>query len=52
MYSENEVWVRERERVAARQARLDRKKERLAQIEDLPRFSQRIVGRFLEWFRK
>lgn len=50
MYSESEKWERERAMVAARQAKAERKAQRKADIEKLPRLSQRIVGRFMELF--
>jgi hypothetical protein len=50
MYSEKEKWDREREAVLLKIQRMTRKAERKAAIERLPRLSQRIVGRFMEFF--
>lgn len=50
MHSEKEKWDRERFVVALRQAKAERKAQRKAAIEKLPRLSQRVIGRFMEMF--
>lgn len=49
MRSENEVWSAEREVVAARLERIRRRREKLDEVNELPRLSQRLIGRVL-WF--
>lgn len=50
MYSEKETWDRERFQVARMKLKAERKAERKAAIEKLPRLSQRVIGRFMEMF--
>lgn len=45
--SVEEQWAEERKQVAARHAALQRKREREAEIEELPTRSQRVIGRLL-----
>lgn len=50
--SEHSSWAEERERIAARKRKEERRAQERRAVEELETFSQRVVGRVLLFFRR